>query len=72
MEDVGASFLAVLILVTIVGCIGHLIGLNQIIEVKRSFVLDALPGILGWIMAVCCVITNVTQFDDVLRCGGEQ
>lgn len=72
MEDVGATFLAGLIMMAIGGGIGYLIGRNRKIGGGWSFALGAFLGILGWIIAGCSDRTNVTKFDDMSRSGGEQ
>lgn len=70
MEEAGATFFVGLIVMAISGGIGYLIGRNCKIGGGWSFVLGAILGAIGWIIAACSEKTNVTKFDDMSKKGG--
>lgn len=70
MEEAGATLFAGLITMAIGGGIGYLIGRNRKIGGGWSFILGAILGIIGWIIAACSEKTNVTKFDDMSKNGG--
>lgn len=71
MGDAESLFVWILGMV-VGGGIGALIGRNRKIGAGWSFVLGAILGIIGWIIAACSERTNVTKFDDMSRNGGMQ
>lgn len=70
MEEAGANLFVGLIGMAIGGGIGYLIGRNRKIGGGWSFILGAILGIIGWIIAACSEKTNVTKFDDMSKNGG--
>lgn len=70
MEEAEATFFVGLIVMAISGGIGYLIGRNRKIGGVWSFVLGAILGAIGWIIAACSEKTNVTKFDDMSKNGG--
>ncbi|MBR1784563.1 MAG: hypothetical protein IJ760_03875 [Bacteroidales bacterium] len=67
MEEAGATFFVGLIGLAISGGIGYLIGHNRKIGGGWSFVLGAILGVIGWIIAACSEKTNNTKFDDMSK-----
>lgn len=63
MEELGPVFIGMLIS----GGIGALIGRNRKIGAGWAFILGAILGLIGWIIAACSQKTNVTKFDDVRK-----
>lgn len=70
MEEASANLFVGLIGLAIGGGIGYLIGRNRKIGGGWSFILGAILGIIGWIIAACSEKTNVTKFDDMSKNGG--
>lgn len=70
MEEAGATIFVGLICMAISGGIGYLFGRNRKIGGGWSFVLGAILGVIGWIIAMCSEKTNVTKFDDMSKNGG--
>ena len=70
MEEAGATIFVGLISMAIGGGIGYLIGRNRKIGGGWSFVLGAILGFIGWIIAACSEKTDVTKFDDMSKNGG--
>lgn len=71
MEESGATFFIGLIGMATAGGIGYLIGRNRKIGGGWSFVLGAILGAIGWIIAACSEKTNVTKFDDMSKGGAK-
>ncbi len=71
MESAEALFVGILG-IFVGGGIGALIGRNRKIGAGWSFLLGAIFGIIGWIIAACSERTNITKFDDMSRNGGIQ
>lgn len=63
MEELGPVFIGMLIS----GGIGALIGRNRKIGAGWAFILGAILGLIGWIIAACIQKNNVTKFDDVRK-----
>lgn len=70
MEEAGATIFVGLIYMAVSGGIGYLFGRNRKIGGGWSFVLGAILGAIGWIIAACSEKTNVTKFDDMSKKGG--
>ena len=69
MEEAGATFFVGLITMAIGGGIGYFIGRNRKIGGGWSFILGAILGAIGWIIAANSEKTNVTKFDDMSKRG---
>ena len=70
MEEAGATIFVGLIGMAISGGIGYLFGRNRKIGGGWSFILGAILGVIGWVIAMCSEKTNVTKFDDMSKNGG--
>lgn len=57
--------IAFIILIAIRGGIGYLIGRNRTIGGGWAFLLGAVLGLIGWIIALCCKKIDAPHFDDM-------
>lgn len=67
--DESGTLIVGLMTMAIAGGIGYLIGRNRKIGGGWSFVLGAVLGLIGWIIAACSEKTNVTKFDNMSKGG---
>ncbi|MBR1645033.1 MAG: hypothetical protein IJ684_06665 [Bacteroidales bacterium] len=68
MDEAGTLIVG-LMTMAIAGGIGYLIGRNRKIGGGWSFVLGAVLGLIGWIIAACSEKTNVTKYDNMSKGG---
>lgn len=57
------------LLIAIRGGIGYLIGRNRTIGGGWAFLLGAVLGLIGWIIALCGKKNNAPHFDDMSKKG---